>query len=141
MPSWEPVAIAVALAIGLSLLGLLINRRRARTKAKREASKTFRSAFFAETIANLDNKDAYLLISHAQAKHDAAIIEFRPFVGPKRIEHFDAAEQKFHRCRSELQPRVLKVHKAIDLQKPVDNSDTVRLREALNELLAFADKT
>jgi hypothetical protein len=83
MPSWESAAIAVALAIGLSILELFLNRGRARAKARREASTKFHSAFFAEAIAHLDNKDAYLLMSQAQAKHDAAIIAFRPFVDPK----------------------------------------------------------
>ena len=136
-----PVATAVVLATGLSLLDLFLNRRRARAKAKREASTNFRSAFFAEAIANLDNKDAYLLIRQAQAKHDAAIIEFRLFVDPTQTKHFDAAAQKFHQSRSEVQPRILKILAAIDADKPVDNWDRVNLKEALNELLAFADKT
>jgi hypothetical protein len=141
MPSWESAAIAVALAIGLSILELFLNRGRARAKARREASTKFHSAFFAEAIAHLDNKDAYLLMSQAQAKHDAAIIAFLPFVDPKRIKHFDAAEQKFRRCRSEVQPRILKILAAMDSDKSVDNFDGVKLKEALNELLAFAEKT
>lgn len=141
MLSWEPAAIGVVFASGLTVLEIFLTRRRARAKAKREASTKFRSAFFAEAIAHLDNKDPYLLINQAQAKHDAAVIEFRPFVDPKHIKHFDAAEQKFRRLRSELQPRILKILAAIDSAKPTDNSDRVRLKETLNELLTFADKT
>ncbi len=141
MLSWEPVTAAIALAIGLTILETFLNRRRARAKAKREASAKFRSALFGEAIAHLDNKDAYLLMEQAQAKHDTAIIEFRPFVDPKYIGHFDAAAEKFRRSRSELQPRLLKILAAIDSVKPVDNLDRVRMKEALNELLAFAEKT
>jgi hypothetical protein len=74
-------------------------------------------------------------------KHDAAIIEFRPFVDPMHIGHFDAAAGNFRRSRSELQPRLLKILAAIDSVKPVDNLDKARIKEALNALLAFADKT
>lgn len=115
--------------------------RRERAKSKREASAKFRSAFFAETIAQLDNKDAHALMNHARAQHAAAIIEFRPFVDPKQIKNFDAAEQKFHRCRSYLQPLALKHLASTSSGESVDNSDIVKLKEALNELLAFADKT
>lgn len=141
MLSWEPVTAAIALAIGLTILETFLNRRRARAKAKKEASAKFRSALFGEAIAHLDNKDAYLLMEQAQEKHDTAIIEFRPFVDPKHIGHFDAAAEKFRRSRSELQPRLLKILAAIDSVKPVDNLDRARMKEALNELLAFADKT
>lgn len=142
MTSWEAVVvIAIALAVGLTFLEIFLTRRRARAKAKREASTQFRSAFLAESTAHLENKDVYRLITEAQAKHDAAIMEFRPFVEPKQIKHFDTAEQNFRRYRSELQPRILKTLAAIDSNKLIDNSDIVRLKEALNELLAFADKT
>jgi hypothetical protein len=141
MLSWEPVSAAMALAIGLTILEIFLYRRRARAKARREAHAKFHSAFFGEAIAPLDNKDAYLLMEQAQAKHDAAIIEFRPFVDPEHIGRFDAAAEKFRRARSELQPRLLKILAAIDSVKPVDNLDRARVKEALNELLAFADKT
>ena len=80
-------------------------------------------------------------MDQVQAKHDTAIIEFRPFVDPDRIGHFDAAAEKFRRLRGELQPKLLKILAAIDSDKPVDNSDKARMKEALNELLTFADKT
>jgi hypothetical protein len=131
----------MALAIGLTILEIFLYRRRARAKARREAHAKFHSAFFGEAIAHFDNKDAYLLMEQAQAKHDAAIIEFRPFVDPEHIGRFDAAAEKFRRARSELQPRLLKILAAIDSVKPVDNLDRARVKEALNELLAFADKT
>lgn len=142
MSSWVPAAIAVAVAICLLLLEIFLNRRRARAKSKREAATKFRSAF-AEAITHLHNtdKDAYLLITQARANHDAAITDFRRLVHPKQIKHFDAAEQKFHRCRSEVRPRAVKILAAIDSETPVDHSDTVRLKESLNELLAFADRT
>jgi hypothetical protein len=140
MLSWEPVTVAVAVAIGLTILEIFLNRRRTRAKAKREASVKFRSAFFAESIAHFDNKDAYLLINQLQAKHDAAIIEFRPFVDPEHIGRFDATAEKFRRYRSELQPRLLKILAAIDSGQPADNSDRVRLKETLNELLTFAER-
>jgi hypothetical protein len=131
----------MALAIGLSIVEIFLYRRRARAKARREARTKFRSAFFGEAIAHFDNKDAYLLMGQAQAQHDIAIIQFRPFVDPKYIEHFDAAAGNFRRSRSELQPRLLKILAAIDSVKPVDNLDKARIKEALNALLAFADKT
>ena len=131
----------MAVAIGLTILEIFLYRRRARARARREASAKFHSALFGEAIAHLDNKDAYLLMDQAQEKHDAAIFEFRPFVDPKHIGHFDAAAEKFRRSRSELQPRLLKILAAIDSVKPVDNLDRARVKEALNELLAFADKT
>ena len=136
---WEPPAVALCFAGSLTVLEIVLTRRRARAKAKREAGAKFRLAFLAEAMAHLDNKDVYRLIHQAQAKHDAAIAEFRPFVDPKRIKHFDAAEHELRRCRNELQPRILMILAAIDSGKPVDNSDRVRLKEALNELLAFAD--
>ena len=139
MLSWEPVTAAIAFAIGLTILEIFLNRRRTRARAKREARAKFHSAFFGEAIAHLDNKDSYLLMGQAQSKHDTAIIEFRPFVDPKHIEHFDAAAENFRRCRSELQPKLLKILAAIDSDKPVDNLDRARIKEALNELLAFAD--
>lgn len=129
------------IAIGLTILEIFLNRRRARAKARRQARAKFHSAFFGEAIAHMDNKDAYLLMDQAQSKHDTAIIEFRPFVDPKHIGHFDAAVDRFRRARSELQPRLLKILAAIDSDKPVDNLDRARIKEALNELLAFADKT
>jgi hypothetical protein len=141
MPSWEPVSAAMALAIGLTILEIFLYRRRARAKARREVRAKFHSAFFGEAIAHLDNKDAYLLMEQAQARHDAAIVEFRPFVDPEHIGRFDAAVERFRRARSELQPRLLKILAAIDSDKPVDNLDRARIKEALNELLAFADKT
>ena len=131
----------MALAIGLTILEIFLYRRRVRARAKREASPKFLSAFFAETIAHLDNKDVYLLMGQAQVKHDAAIIEFRAFVDPKHIGHFDAAAERFRRSRSELQPKLLKILAAIDSDKPVDNLDRARVKETLNDLLAFADKT
>ena len=141
MLSWEPVAGAMALAIGLSILEIFLYRRRARAEARREARTKFHSALFGEAIAHFDNKDAYLLMGHAQAKHDTAINEFRPFVDPKHIRRFDDAAEKFRRSRSDLQPKLLKILAAIDSDKPVDNLDRARLKEALNELLTFADKT
>ncbi len=140
MPSWLPAAIAILAAIGLFFFEIFLKPRREHTKSRREAIAKFRSAF-AEAIAQIANKDAHVHMSQAQAQHDAAIIEFRRFVDPKQIEHFNAAEQKFHQCRSEVKPKVLKIRTAIDSGKPVDNSDIVKLKEAINELLTFADKT
>ncbi len=141
MLSWEPVIAAMALAIGLTILEIFLYRRRARARARRQARAKFHTAFFGEAIAHLDNKDAYLLLWQAQEKHDAAIIEFRPFVDPKDIGRFDAAVEGFRRSRSELQPKLLRILAAIDSDKPVDNLDRARVKAALNELLTFADKT
>jgi|ERR1017187_4001984 hypothetical protein len=140
MPFWVPIAIA-AIAAAVAICLFLLGDRPQHAMLKAEASAKFRSAFFAESIADLDNKDAYALMHQARTQHDAAIIEFRPFVHPNQIKHFDVAEQKFHRCRSELQPKPLKILAAIRSNKPVDHSDTDELKEALTRLLAFADKT
>lgn len=144
MPLWVPPvaigAIAAAVIICLFFLNVFRTGHRERAKPNREAGVKFRSAF-AVAIALLDRTDAPTLMSQAKGQHDAAIIEFRPFVDPKQVKHFDAAEQKFRRCRSELQPSALKPLESKRLGKPVDNSDIVKLKEAINELLTFADKT
>lgn len=139
MPLWVPVVIS-AIAAAVTICVFILNGRRERAKPRREASAKFRSAF-AVAITLLDKTDAPTLMNQAKVQHDAAIIEFRPFVDPKQIKHFDAAEQKFRRSRSELQPSALKPLESKRLGKPVDNSDIVKLKEALKELLAFADKT
>ena len=75
MPSWIPAAIAIAAAIGLVFGEMFLKPRREHAKSTREAAVKFRAAFFAETIDQLDNKDAYALMDQAKAQHDAAIVE------------------------------------------------------------------
>ena len=122
------------------VLEIVLHRRRVRAKPKAEAIAKFRAAFLSETITQLDNKDVHVLMNHARARHDAAITAFRPFIHPSLIKQFDAGELKFHRCRNQLQPKAAKIIAAIGANKPVDNSDTVAMKNALTELLAFADR-
>lgn len=139
MPIWVPVATAAIAAAVVVWLDILIGRRK-RAKSKREAVAKFRSVL-AEAIAHLDNIDTHAFITEASEQHDAAIVGVRRFVDAKQIESFDAAVQKFSRCRTEVQPAPAKVLTSLESGKPVDNSDTIKLKEALNELLKFADST
>jgi hypothetical protein len=139
MPFWIPVAMA-GIAAGITAFAYIASARRERVKSRREAATRFRSAF-AEAVTELDNVDAHSLITEAQATHDAAILQFRRSISQQKLEQFDAAVQKFYRYRSEVLPAPAKVRAALSSGKPVDDSDTLRLKQALNELLAFADDT
>jgi hypothetical protein len=126
------------LAAGIAAFAYIVNTRREAVESRREACAKFRSAF-AEATTELDNVDAYSLITEARAAHDAAILEFRPSVAFEQLEQFDAAVQKFYRYRSEVQPAPAKVLASLSSGKPVDHSDALMLKQALTELLAFAD--
>jgi cytochrome c-type biogenesis protein CcmH/NrfG len=140
MPFWVPIAIAAIVVVAAVCLDVLRHHRR-HAKARAEAREKFRAAFFTESIAHLDKISADVLMNHAQPRHDAAIAEFRQSLHPGQLEDFGAAVRKFHLCRSQLQPKLTKIRAAIASNMPVDNSDTTRLKEALAELLAFAEKT
>ncbi len=139
MHFWVPIATA-AIAGAVAILVDILTGRRKGAKSRREAAATFHLAF-AEAIAQLENVDAHALITEARAQHDAAILEFRRFVVAKQIEHYEVAVQNFNRCRSEVQSAPVKVLASLASEKPIDNSDTVKLKEALNELLTFTDKS
>ena len=139
MPLWIPFATA-AFGAAVTISVFILTGRRERAKSKREAIAKFRSAF-AEAITQIDNKDPHFLMSQAQVQHDVAIFEFRAFVDPRRVNYFDEAVEKFHRCRGEMRPALFTVLESSVSGKPIDNSDTLKLKEALNELLAFATKT
>jgi hypothetical protein len=139
MPFWIPVAMA-GIAAGITAFAYIATAGRERVKSRREAAARFRSAF-AEAVTELDNVDAHSLITEARAMHDAAILEFRRSISQQKIEQFDAAVQKFYRYRSEIQPAPAKVLASLSSGKPVDHSDALMLKQALNELLAFADTT
>jgi hypothetical protein len=137
MPFWIPVAMA-GIAAGITVFAYIATAGRERAKSRREAAARFRSAF-AEAVTELDNVDAHSLITEARALHDAAIKEFRPSISPQQLDQFDAAVQKFYRYRSEVQPAPAKVLASLSSGKPVDHSDALMLKQALTELLAFAD--
>jgi len=120
----------------------ILSGRRERAKSKREAATKFRLAF-AEAITQIDSIDAHNLMTQPQTlvQHDVAISEFRRVVSKKQLPSFDVAVAKFRRCRSDLVPGSLAVWAALGSGKPVDDSDTDRMKVALNELVLFADKT
>lgn len=136
---WVPVATAGISAAAAISVDILTGRRK-RARSGRETVVKFRSVL-AEAIVQLDDLDAHSFITEARKQHDAAILEFRRLVDSKQIESFDAAVQKFNRCRSEVQPAPVKVLASLASGRPVDNSDTVKLNEAINELLLFADSS
>jgi len=137
MPFWVPVAASGVTAAVATTVDVLTGRRK-RAKARRETSAKFRSTF-AQAIADLGNIDAHAFMTEAREQHDAAILDFRRFVESRQIESFDAAVQKFNLYRSEVQPAPAKVLASLESGRRVDNSDTVRVKEAINELLLFAD--
>ena len=139
MPVWVPFATA-AIGAAVTFCIFVLTGRRERARSKREAVAKFRSAF-AEAITQINEKDPHFLMNSAQVQHDVAIFEFRRTVDPKHMQNFDAAVEKFRKCRTELTPATLAVWKSLGSGQPVDDSETVRLKEALNELLAFADQT
>lgn len=114
---------------------------RERTKAARDACLKLRSAF-SETQATLSSGavDAHAVVSKFGAQHDAAIVEFRHYVSRWKRKHFDAACEKYRRCCQEIKPGLLQFYEAQATGKPIDNSSTQKLIEAINALLEFADK-
>jgi len=136
---WVPVAITGVAAVGVASADILTGRRQ-RAKSRREAAAKFRATFTA-AIADLDYLDAHAFITEAAELHDAAISEFRRFVQLKQRNGFDVAVRIFSQCRNEVQPPPIKVRASLDSGKPIDNSDVVKLKEALNELLTFAENT
>jgi len=137
MPFWIPVATA-STAAGIFIAVDILASRRKRAAAARETAGQFRSAI-AEALTQLEYVDAHARITEARERHDAAISGFRPLVNVEKLKHFDAAVKKLHRGRSELQPAPLKVLASLSSGKAVDYSDALTLREALNELQAFAE--
>lgn len=134
MSVWVPFVTAILGAVvAYALAGW-----RERDTSKRNAVTKFRSAF-AEAITQINNKDAHFLMNQAQVQHDVAIYEFRQFVDSNQLKKFDEAVEKFRQCRSTLVPASLAVWKSIGSGNPIDDSDTLALMKALNELLAFAD--
>lgn len=128
---------AISAAVAYSLYAL--QGRREGNKTKREAIAKFRLAFV-EEITQLDIKDAHSLMTQGKVKHDVAIYEFRRSVDSSQLQRFDEAVNNFEHCRSEVKPALLGYFAARATGEPVDNAGTVRLKEALNELLSIADK-
>ena len=137
MPVWVPLTPA-AIAAVVAVCIFVLTGRRERAKSKREAIAKFRAAF-AEATTQIDNKDVHSIMRRAAVQHDVAIYEFRRVIEQKHLQHFDAAVEKFRRCRDELIPVSLAVWASLGSGEPIDNSDTLRLKVALNKLLAFAD--
>jgi len=106
-----------------------------------DACRKFRSAF-SEAVAFLNNgtKDAHAVISRFNTQHDAAIIEFRYHVRFWKRKRFDAACDKYRQCQQEINPGMLRYCETQATGKPIDNSITQKLIEAINDLLVFADK-
>ena len=128
------------LAAAVAVTLFVLSGRRDRAKSKREAASRFRAAF-SEAITQIDNKDSHLLMHEALTQHDVAIHEFRRVVRPDQLVNFDAAADKFRLIRGQLTPAILAYWNTISANKPIDTSDTIALKAALNELLTFADKT
>ena len=137
MQFWVPIG-ATGIAAALTVWADILAGRRKRAKAKREAAARFRAAF-AEAFAQLDYIDAHAFITDTNDEHDAAILAFRRQLDSKQLPDFDAAVQKFYRRRKEVQPAPVKVRASLESGKPTDNSDTVNLKQTLEELLIFAD--
>lgn len=114
---------------------------RERDKAIRNACLKLRSAF-SEAKATLSNGtvDAHAVMTKWSAQHDAAIVEFRHYVRRWKRKCFDATCEKYRQCRQEIKPGILRYYEAQATEKPIDSSSTQKLIEAINELLAFADK-
>ncbi len=137
MPFWIPVALAGAAAvIVVSIDFFVIPRRRA--EARRIAAARFRSVFV-DAIAQVDKLDAHAFMAEAWARHDAELSDFRRSIESKRLDSFDVAVQKFNRCRTELMPAPAKVLAALQFGRPIDDSDKHRLKDAMSELLLYAD--
>ena len=136
MPIWVPILTAV-IGAGVAILVFWLNGRRESTKAKREAAKAFRSAF-AEAMTQIEEVDAHGLMSKFKVQHDVAIHEFRRHVQSAQQAAFDTAAKNFQACRSTVQPAALEAMRSIVTGEAIDESDTFRMKEALNELLAFA---
>lgn len=109
-------------------------------KSKGDAIAKFRAAF-AEEFTQLDSQDVHSLMCKAKVKHDVAIHEFRQFVEQKNLNDFDATVKRFDQLRSEVTPALLAHMKSRACDKPIDNSDKTRLKEAINDLLLFAANT
>lgn len=139
MPFWVPIAIAAITAAAALWVDILGGRRK-RTNSRRDAAESFRFAC-TDAIAKLNGMDAHSFITESMTQHDAAISAFRCLVHTTRIHDYDVAVENFNHCRSEITPAPLKVLASLESGKPVDNSDVVRLKAALSELLAFADST
>jgi len=136
MTFWIPVATG-AVAAGIVISVEILTIRRKRNSSRRQATSIFRSAL-ADAIAHANGVDAHALLNEGRVHHDAALDGFRPFVRVERLNQFDTAVQKFHRGRSELIPAPVKVLASWSSGRPVDQSDALTLREALDELQAFA---
>jgi hypothetical protein len=133
---WVPVAASGVTAAVATSLDILSGRRK-RAKSRREAGARLHS-LLVQAIAHLDKIDAHSFISEAKDQHDAAIAEFRRFVDARQIANYEAAVQTFDRCRGALQPAAVKVLASLKSRKPVDHSDAIGLKKALNALMQFA---
>lgn len=131
-----------AIGIGVSLLLFLVAQRRDREKHKKASKSKLRSAF-SETLAKLQGKqqDPWLILKNSSATHDAAIAEFRKRLRGQSLERFDALAEKYHSCRSALQPAMLEFVRSQATGQSIDQSATSNPVEVINELLDFADKT
>ena len=142
MPICVPFVTAILGAILSAVLGAVVAHAlagwRERDTLKRNAATKFRSAFV-EAVTQINNNDAHFLMNQAQVQHDAAICEFRQFIDSNQLKKFDKAVESFRQCRSTLVPASLAVWESIGSGNPIDDSDTFALKNALNELLAFAD--
>lgn len=134
---WVPVAASGIIAAVATLVDIL-SRRRKRARSRREAGARLH-ALLVEAIAHLDKVDAHSFISGAKDRHDAALAEFRRFVDARQIANYEAAVQTFDRCRSAVQPGAIKVLASLKSHKPVEHSDVIDLKKALNALMQFAD--
>jgi len=94
----------------------------------------------AKAILNNSITDAHFVMSKFRTQHDAAIVEFRYYVRQHDRKRFDAACEKYRKCRQEINPALLRHYEALKTGKPIDSGSTQKLMEAINEVLAFADK-
>jgi hypothetical protein len=124
-----PSAIAAVVAIVLFVLA----GRRDRGKVKSEARAKFRAAFSAAAAElSAARTDTFHLFSLESTRHDAAILEFRPYIDPHDLSAFDAAVAEFQRCRAAVRPAMVR--------RAGDATPELSLNAAIQAILAFARK-
>jgi hypothetical protein len=141
MPVWIPIIGAIIVGV-VAVTLFVLSGHRERAKSKSEAVSKFRAAF-ADELTQIGKVDADSLMKNknVRIKHDVAIHEFRHILYAKYLTEYDTKVEKFNQCRENLVPAIIAALSAINAGKKVDESGTEKMKVALNELLAFADKS
>jgi len=142
------------MATGLTLGGIFLvllsallihylSRVREREKTAETARAKLRSSF-SEVLSGLANAtaDPFVLLSAAQAAqaaHDAALLEYRPYVPSRDLDAYDVACGDFRRLRDSVESGITSFYPLI-VAGSTPSSSSNALSPAIERILAYASR-